>query len=277
MILFSDKFLSQKLEQTEAHANVNFINSRASLEPDLNAEWINIDGTYALFDGIESPLTQTFGLGLFAEVNHDKLAKLEAFFQKHHAAVCHEVSPLASPSHLAILHERGYRPIELTTVMFKTLSDKNLPRQAASSGLTVRMLCEGEENIWANTSAKGWSTETGGLSDFMYQFAYIAANSTGAYPFFGEINGQIISTGMLNIHDDVALLAGASTIPEGRNQGAQNALLHARLDYAINKGCRIAMMCASPGSQSQKNAEKNGFEIAYTRTKWKLDTLQTIV
>jgi hypothetical protein len=30
------------------------------------------------------------------------------------------------------------------------------------------------------------------------------------------------------------------------------------------------MMGALPGSQSQKNAEKNGFRIAYTRTKWQL-------
>ena len=32
----------------------------------------------------------------------------------------------------------------------------------------------------------------------------------------------------------------------------------------------LAMMCALPGSQSQKNAQKNGFDIAYTRTKWHL-------
>jgi hypothetical protein len=30
------------------------------------------------------------------------------------------------------------------------------------------------------------------------------------------------------------------------------------------------MMCALPGSQSQRNTQKNGFDIAYTRTKWHL-------
>jgi hypothetical protein len=29
-------------------------------------------------------------------------------------------------------------------------------------------------------------------------------------------------------------------------------------------------MGALPGSQSQRNAQKNGFNIAYTRTKWQL-------
>jgi hypothetical protein len=48
------------------------------------------------------------------------------------------------------------------------------------------------------------------------------------------------------------------------------ALLDARLRYAAAKGCKIAMMGALPGSQSQRNAEKQGFRIAYTRIKWHL-------
>lgn len=75
---------------------------------------------------------------------------------------------------------------------------------------------------------------------------------------------------MLLIYEDACILAGASTIPEGRRQGAQNALLHARLAHAAELGCTIAIMGASPGSQSQKNAQRNGFQIAYTRTKWQL-------
>ena len=82
----------------------------------------------------------------------------------------------------------------------------------------------------------------------MYHFASIIVNSAGAYPFFGEMDGKIISTGMLSIHNDIALLAGASTLPEGRNRGAQNAILNTRLDFAANQGCTLAMMCASPGS-----------------------------
>jgi hypothetical protein len=40
--------------------------------------------------------------------------------------------------------------------------------------------------------------------------------------------------------------------------------------YAFDHGCDLAMMVAMPGSESQRNAERNGFRIAYTRTKWKL-------
>ena len=89
------------------------------------------------------------------------------------------------------------------------------------------------------------------------------------HAFLAEADGAAIATGGLTIHGGVALLAGASTVPEGRRLGAQNALLAARLHFAAEQGCDIAMMCALPGSASQRNAERHGFRIAYTRVKWR--------
>lgn len=89
--------------------------------------------------------------------------------------------------------------------------------------------------------------------------------------FFAERDGEPIATAALFMHDGTALLAGASTIPRGRRLGAQNALLNARLQTAASSGCDLAMMVAAPGSASQRNAERQGFRIAYTRTKWMLD------
>jgi len=40
--------------------------------------------------------------------------------------------------------------------------------------------------------------------------------------------------------------------------------------YAYDQGCDLAMMVAQPGSDSQRNAERKGFRIAYTRIKWRL-------
>jgi len=86
--------------------------------------------------------------------------------------------------------------------------------------------------------------------------------------FLAELDGRAIATAVLSIYDGVAHLAGASTIPDGRRRGAQNALLDARLRFAAERGCDLALMGAAPGSGSQRNAERNGFRIAYTRVKW---------
>ncbi|MBC7899795.1 MAG: GNAT family N-acetyltransferase [Saprospiraceae bacterium] len=269
MTIFSDKELSQKLERTEARSNADFVETRARLSPESGAEWIEVAGACAMFDGIESPLTQTFGLGLFDEINDAEINRLEEFFKKHDAPVFHEVSPMADPPLIELLNRRGYQPVELTSVMFRTLAEENLPFRP-NLQITTRVIENNEVDIWAKTAADGWSTEMPGMGDFMFAFCRIGAQCANAFPYIAELDGKPISTGALLIYDDIALLAGASTIPEGRKQGAQSALLASRLRHAAENGCKIAMMCAAPGSQSQKNAQKNGFQIAYTRIKWQL-------
>ena len=122
-MIYSDKSLSQKLERTEARANADFVETRIRLDPESGAAWIQVGGAYAMFDGLESPLTQTFGLGVFEETTPEHLDEIESFFKQRHAPVFHEVSPMADMSLLSLLGERGYRPIELTSVMFKGLGD----------------------------------------------------------------------------------------------------------------------------------------------------------
>ncbi|HMS40795.1 MAG TPA: GNAT family N-acetyltransferase, partial [Pyrinomonadaceae bacterium] len=267
-MIFSDRNLSQKLERTEARANASFIEARAEISPEANAEWIEVAGVYAMFDGIESPLTQTFGLGVFDEITDKELDELEAFFKKHNAPIFHEVSPLADASLIELLNNRGYQPCELTSVLYQELENK--PNLLINPNIKTRIIEPDEAELWARTSADGWATEAEGLADFMFNFGKISAQTKGGFPYLAELNSQPISAGMLFIYDEIAMLAGASTVPEARGQGAQNALLNARLQFAAEKGCKIAIMGALPGSISQRNAEKNNFRIAYTRTKWRL-------
>ncbi|MDQ3064088.1 MAG: GNAT family N-acetyltransferase [Acidobacteriota bacterium] len=269
-MIFSDRNLAQKLERTEARSNVDFVTARAEMFPTSSAEWMEAAGAYAMFDGIESPLTQTFGLGVFDEVTNADLDKIETFFKNHNAPVFHEVSPLADASLFALLNERGYQPLEFTSVMFRPMTGVINLGVPLNSKIKTRIVETGEEKLWAQTSANGWATEMEGLAEFMFEFGQISAQCAGGFPFLAEIENAPVATGMLFVYDDVALLAGTSTVPEGRRQGAQLALLDARLRYAIKRGCTIATMGALPGSQSQRNAEKNGFRIAYTRTKWQL-------
>ena len=269
-MLFSDRTLSQKLERTEARANADFVETRRRLDPASLAEWVDVGGVYAMFDGPESPLTQTFGLGLFEDATNDQLGELETFFQERDAPVFHEVSPMADPELLSLLNGRGYQPIELTSVMYRPLGTPTISTSASDPALTTRVIRSDEVDLWAKTSANGWVTEHESLADFMFNFGQVSAQCAGSYPYLAELDGRAISTGMLLVYGEACILAGASTIPEGRRQGAQNELLNARLAHAAELGCTIAIMGAAPGSQSQKNAQRNGFNIAYTRTKWQL-------
>jgi hypothetical protein len=69
------------------------------------------------------------------------------------------------------------------------------------------------------------------------------------------------------IRKRLAVLGGASTLPTFRRRGLQTALQHARLKLAARDGCDLAMTITQPGSTSQRNAERRGFCVAYTRCK----------
>src|SRR5262245_30643333 len=112
-IPFADLSLSRRLERAEGAANADFVEARAEFFPGSGAQWIEVAGAYAMFDGVGSPLTQTFGLGLFDPVTHAEIETLEQFFQRRGAHVHHEVSPMADVSLVGLLNERGYHPIEL--------------------------------------------------------------------------------------------------------------------------------------------------------------------
>ncbi len=267
--LFSDRSLSRRLERAEALASARFVESRARAFPDSDAQWIEIAGAYAMFDGPMSPLTQSFGLGLFERITEGDLDRIELFFKERGAEVFHEVSPLADAALIEIMNARGYRPVEFTSLMFRPIQRGSGFVTERNKNITVRRIESSENDLWARTAAQGWS-ETPELADFLADLARVNAHNSEALSFLAELEGKPIATGALGIYDGVALLAGASTIPEARSRGAQLALLNSRLSFAAEHGCDIAMMGALPGSASQRNAERQGFRIAYTRIKWHL-------
>ncbi|HEY0378591.1 MAG TPA: GNAT family N-acetyltransferase [Pyrinomonadaceae bacterium] len=266
---FADLALSRRLEKAEGRGNAEFVEARVKAFPESGAHWIEVAGAHAMFDGVGSPLTQTFCLGMFEPVTDEALTEIEEFFTGHGAEVFHEVSPLADPSALALLNGRGYQPVEFTSVMFRPIWPGLRLADRRNERLRVRTVAEDEYDLWARTAARGWSSEFPELTDFMLELSKVSAHRAGGLSFVAELDGEAIATGALSICEGVALLAGASTIPEARKQGAQLALLETRLQTAAGQGCDLAMMCTLPGSASQRNAERQGFRIAYTRIKWK--------
>lgn len=263
---FADLALARRIERAEGHANAAFVQSRAAVDPASGATFLDVGGTYALFDGVDSPLTQSFGLGVSEAPSAPLLDTIEAFFRERGAAVMHEVSPTVDLSVLPLLASRGYHPIEVTSVLYQPIEDASV---SVSADVSVRLTGSGEADHWAAVAAEGWG-ESPEIVAFVRAMGEVSARATDTYAFVAESLGESVATGSMHIHDGVAVLAGASTIPSARRRGAQNALLSARLTFAREHGCDLAVMGALPGSASQRNAERNGFRVAYTRIKWAL-------
>jgi GNAT superfamily N-acetyltransferase len=268
---FADLTLARRLERAEGTSCRRSVEARARVFPERGATWTEIAGAYAMFDGPDSPITQTFGLGLFEAPSAETLTAIEHFYDERGAPAFHEVSPLADMQTFALLNARGYQPFEFTSVMYRGLETGEDGQEARAGQdrdghITIRRAGPHDAEVYARTAAEGWREF--GFAEFIYDMARVYAASEGVDIFLAELDGRAIATGVLSIHAGVAHLAGASTIPAGRRRGAQNALLDHRLRSAAERGCDIALMGALPGSSSQRNAERNGFRIAYTRVKF---------
>src|SRR5260221_862768 len=152
--VFSDVALARRLERAEAYAGSRFVEARARVSPGSGPEWIEVAGAYAMFDGIRSPVTQTFGLGIFQPATETDLDRLEAFFRDRGAPVLHEVSPLADTSALTLLNARTYHPLEFTSVMFLPIGGR--PAAPPNQRILVPGIAGNEPEIVGSTAAPRW-------------------------------------------------------------------------------------------------------------------------
>lgn len=265
--MFADLDLARRLEAAEGHSNAMFVEARARAFPDAPYQWKSFGTTRAMFDGIDSPITQTFGYGLGELSPAHVLDEAEEFFARHKAPVFHEVSPLASTEALEELVVRGYSPIEYSSILFLPLGDFQATAEPVASPFEVRAIHEDEGGLWADTTVRGWS-DYPELEPFLRELAPVSTQREQSLSLLVFEDGEAVAAGAMSLHSGVVLLGGACTIPTARRKGAQRALLEFRLRHAIEAGCDVAMMGADPGSASQRNAERQGFRIAYTRIKW---------
>ena len=92
-----------------------------------------------------------------------------------------------------------------------------------------------------------------------------SAEAAGVVRYVARREGAIAGGASLRMSAGVAQLVGAATAPAHRRRGVQTALLSARLAAAAAAGCDVAVITTQPGSKSQENAQRRGFDLLYTR------------
>lgn len=265
-MIFADRDLAKRLEAAEGYACAEFAVARKRVFPDCTSTWMKCAGTTVVFDGIDAPTTQTFGLGMYEELTPAALDEIERFFLDRGAEVMHEVCPFAGAETLDLLCTRGYRPFEISNVMYRAVAESG---DVPPGNIRVRIVDKGEAGLWSDISARGWSHDHPEFEEFVRGMGLISVAREQSPCFLAELDGVPAAAGALILHEGVSLFGGAATVPELRRRGLQAALLQERMRYAAEHGCDLAMMVAEAGSNSQRNAERKGFRVAYTRLKWR--------
>lgn len=261
-MLFADLSLAQRLEKQDALLNVWYAEALERLKPESSPAIAHISGGTVVYVGNESPLSRAVGFGMNGEVPDIDFDALEDFYHRRNASVQIDLCPLAHPYLMQLIGERGYQFAEFINLWYLPLSNYKLPERI--SGVDVHIVNREEGQIWAETLTRGFNTldEHAALeTDFSIPFL----SMPNTYCFLARIDGEAVGAGMMAIHNGVATLFGTSTIPSMRNRGAQSALLRERLNFALASKCEMAIVGTTPGSNSQRNVERLGFRLAYTK------------
>lgn len=261
-MLHADLALALRLERAAMAIEGQYALAHAALRPDLDIEVAQIADGAAIFAGMGSPMSQTTGLGLSGPITDSDLEAVEAFYFRRNATARIVVCPIAEDSLVAALNRRGYRVAEFESTVIRPLNEIPEPLHSGPIHLGVITAMEAERYI----EAVGPNfTEDGNLSPEMREMMSVIFGTRCGTSVLATIEGQDAGGGALLTHDGVAMLAGAGTLPAFRNRGVHAALFDERLRLAKAMGCDLAVMGAKPGSTSQKNAERKGFRMAYTK------------
>jgi GNAT superfamily N-acetyltransferase len=264
-MIHTNKELALKLEIAEALNQVEFVLSHNRMIKDSQARYQKIGSGYAIFAGVDSPLTQIFAMGLDGDANVEQIIELEKFFKQHDAPVNIEVCHLSDLNLSRMLIERGYQIIEYSNVLLRQINPED--RFKVSANNNIRKVTTNEIDEVGQVVIRGFfeNKEIPGFFKEIFQACLAQPNCTifAAFKDTGPAGG-----GSVFLMDDVALLGGASTLPAFRKQGIQTDLLKARLACAQEQGCHWSMVTTEPGSISQKNVERLGFQVIYARTKF---------
>jgi len=250
----ADTALARRIEAAEA------ANARGCTAIHPEAATIEIGGGVAVFAGAESPLSHAVGIGLAGPVPEEEVCAIESFFRSRGARPCVDLCPLADPGLIELLGARGFHVTEFNNVLVKRL-------QATELVLTprVRRAIAGEADLWSHTVGRGFFEQPELTTEEMDVGRAICA-MPGALAYLAATEaGEPAGGAALAIHGGLATLFADSTVARFRRHGIHRELIAARLNEALAQGCDTATASTLPGSASQRNYERAGFEVVYTK------------
>jgi len=261
---FIDKAFARRLESCEEMPQVFYARIFQKSRPEIGAAEEEICGGHMVFAGLGSPIGRLSGAGLAQPITSEELNRVEAFYRAHEAPSQVDLCPLHGPETFEMFKQRGYAIAELNNVLYRKL-DSDEPPPVPPRGCEIRRSSPDEAEVTGAIVEKAFFPEGTpepyrGLISPLYQME-------NALAFVACVDGEPVAcgTGLAILEHKVFALCGAGTLEEYRGRGLQTALLRARMNAAAHSGCEYAAVVTNGGSISQRNAERLGFRVAYSK------------
>jgi GNAT superfamily N-acetyltransferase len=267
---FAGTELAARIERADAGLIAEAAAATGRRAPAMGVLTMPIAGGVAAWVGAGSPLNKVAGLGFGGPVDEGELDGIERALAARGTAVRVELSNLGDPEIAAQLSRRGYVLIGFENVLGLRLPAAPVP---VAGEIAVATSGEAELGLWldvvvdgfAHPDAQGIPTSEEFSRAEIERAIRDIGEASGFRRYLARRGGEPAGGASLRIADGVAQLCGAATLPAHRRRGVQTALLATRLAEAAAAGCDLAVVTTQPGSKSQENVQRQGFELLYTR------------
>ena len=216
-------------------------------------------------------MTKVIGVGFGELPSEEELDTVERAFFDRGSPVRAEVATLADPAFCARLTNRGYILRGFENVLGRAITEEDGAGLERSDIDVVEAAGVPEWNDIVITAFE--NPDTGVISapaesfprEELERILDDTASARGFKRYLARVRGQAAGGASLRLFDGIAQLCGAGTLPRFRRQGVQTALLKTRLRDARLAGCEIAVITTQPGTKSQQNSQRRGFQLLYAR------------
>lgn len=235
---------------------------------------LEVAGGRALCSFAGSPLNKVLGLGLGTAVEDADLDAIEEFYDERGIPVQIELCPLAVANLPARLTKRGYQLQAFENQLARPLTSDTFPEP----DLRVTRATPDLDDLWLQVVATGFAAadDSGAAAppppDLLENIKKVMNGFV--HPDFERllvwVDGEPAGAANVYVLDGVLGIAGTSTLPRFRRRGVQQATVSHALKTGIGRA-DLAMATTAPGSISQRNFERAGFQVVYTRAIFVLD------
>ena len=244
-----------RLEQAATALGYDALQSHRGLFPHSSAEAVAFGSGVALFLNEDSPLTQVRGAGMAGQSMASDVDEMEGFFNERMAPVTVTLTPFADPALLTHLTRRGYEYGSFLNTMVRAVS-------AADACADPDVAAAADQDEWSRLMAEAFfdvATPMGldlGRTLYGLRTCRNLIIRAAAEPAAGA---------QLDIREGLGIFQCDGTLTRFRGEGLQTKLIRARLSMAAQAGCDLVTADTAPGSQSQRNYERHGFQVIYTK------------
>jgi GNAT superfamily N-acetyltransferase len=261
-----DPMLMRRVLRAWALDAAAFARVLADQDPTWGSETFELAGGQLVLCGPGLYVNRALAVALDRPLADHELATIEARSTAIGVLPAIEVSPATDGEAIDELTARGYVAETTVEALRRPVDDGT--GIVPGAAIAIERADGDLLPLWQETSALGWGHVTPTARRASDAFARAAAVIDGPGFLLGRADddGRPVGCASLTIRDGVATFGGMSTVPAERRRGVQSALIRHRLAIAHAAGCDLATSTAVPGSDSERNLIRHGFEPWFALT-----------